>query len=552
MEPSLRSASKLPLWTWIVPLIIFALGSEIAIVFKTLFGSSIFYLPLAFGFILLHWWGPRVLVALYLNSLIFSSRFGVTLTGPLVATHVVAAGLISWLLFRKAAKGECRLNNINDLIKFTVLGLMIPVAVNSLYYPLVFRVNVANMQQYWEHAAFLWLADFTTCFVIVIPVLYFFSPVMERLNLTLRYSFHPSPTFPKSKLVTNDVLIVLMLLVILAFSVQFQTYWFLFGICTLYLAVRHGFEVVAIGNLLIFLLVYVIPFMIKYPLDYTTLSQNSLAGIHLGMALLYVSSVVVGRVISDLKYQDYVLVSKNRVLEMTNEELSKVNSELDRFVYSVSHDLSAPLKTVKGLVNISRIEQDPEKIKSYIELINNRIQKLETFISEVIDYSRSNRRELHFENISLKQMTTEILELLSDLHNQRETTIIQNFAIDQVESDKMLLKIILNNILSNSIKYRSKDEKIKHCVSISSEIRDGNVLVKVSDNGEGIPLELQNKIFNMFFRGTLTSEGSGLGLYIAKEAATRIQARIEVNSVYGEGSEFIVYLPLRPVSGISF
>lgn len=546
MNATARKIRELPIWTWIVPLFIFAAGSEIAILFKSYFGSSIFYLPLAFGIILLHWWGPRVLTPLYINSLIFSSRFGVTLNAPLVATHIAVSGFLSWFLFRKIAKGDCRLENVNDLLKFTVLGLMIPIAANSLYYPLVFRVSVPDAQHYWTHVSFLWLADFTTCFAIVIPALYFLTPFMDRKNLTLRYSMGPhAPHKTIEKLFTNDVIVVLGVLVILSFTIDFKTYWFLYGICTLYLSVRHGFEVAIISNFVIFLLVYVMPFMIKYPLDYSELNENSLASIHLGMSLLYVSSAVVGRVITDLKNAEDVMTNKNKVLEITNEELNKVNSELDRFVYSVSHDLTAPLKTIKGLVGISRIEPSPEKVRSYVEMIDNRIDKLETFISEVLDYSKSNRRELRFENLSLKSITQEVLEMHSDLYKNREIEIVQSFPVDKIVSDKMLLKIILNNLVSNALKFSRKEEGLKQHLSISSKESADGVLIKVTDNGEGIPGEIQHKIFNMFFRGTLNSDGSGLGLYIAKEAATRIQGKITVSSKPSVGSEFTLQLPFR-------
>jgi signal transduction histidine kinase len=541
-----RTIRKLPLWTWFVPLLIFAAGSEIAILFKSYFGSSIFYLPLAFGIILLHWWGPRVLTPLYINSLIFSARFGISLNAPLVATHIAVSGFLSWFLFRKLAKGDCRLENVNDLLKFTVFGLMIPIAINSLYYPLVFRVSMPEAQEYWTHVSFLWLTDFTTCFAIVIPALYFFTPIMDRANLTLRYSMAPhAPHKTIERLFTNDVLIVLGLLVILSFSIDFKTYWFLYGICTLYLSVRHGFEVAAISNLMIFLLVYVMPFMIKYPLDYTVLSQNNLASIHLGMSLLYFSSLIAGRVITDLKHSENVMTNKNKMLEISNEELNKVNAELDRFVYSVSHDLSAPLKTIKGLVGISRLEQSPEKVRSYVEMINNRIDKLEAFISEVLDYSRSNRREIRFESLSLNSISVEVLEMHSDLYRDRDIEIVKSFPIDKIVSDKMLIKIILNNLVSNALKFHRKD--VRPHLSISSKETDDGILIKVTDNGEGIPEDIQHKIFNMFFRGTLNSDGSGLGLYIAKEAANRIQGKITVNSKPGIGSEFTVMLPFRAV-----
>jgi two-component system, sensor histidine kinase len=543
-----RTPQRLPLWTWIAPLFVFATGSWISILFKTYFGSSIFYLPLALGIVLLHWWGPRVLTALYINTLIFSAQPLTEITTWLIATHTTACGLASWVLFRKMTRGDCRLETINDLLKFTLLGLMIPIALNSLYYPFLFQVTDQSIQKFWDHVSFLWVADFSTCFAIAVPALYFLTPVMDRLNLTLRYSLNPHMTSHKTleRLLTNDVIIVLSLLVILSFSVEFKTYWFLYGTCMLYLSVRHGFEVALIGNLSIFLLVYVMPYLLKYPLDYTSMAENSLANIHLGMSLVYVSSAVVGRVISDLKYSELVMLNKNKMLEITNDELNKVNTELDRFVYSVSHDLSAPLKTIKGLVNISRIENSPDKLKSYVDMIDGRVDKLENFIGEVIDFSKSSRREIKFENISIRKMMDEILEIHTDPHLHDKLEIIKDFQVDTVVSDRMLLRIILNNIISNAIKYSSHNGQ-NHFVAIRSEETNDGINIRVTDNGEGIPEDIQHKVFNMFFRGTMNSDGSGLGLYIAKEAATRIQGKISVNSKIGKGSEFIVHLPLRAI-----
>jgi signal transduction histidine kinase len=541
-----RTTHQLPVWTWVAPLGIFAAGSWIAILFNTFFGSSIFYLPLALGFVLLHWWGPRVLTALYINTLIFSDQSLTTFSAPLIATHTAICGLASWVFFRKMARGDCRLETINDLLKFSLLGLMIPIAINSLYYPFLFQVTDQSLEKFWNHVSFLWVADFSTCFAIAVPALYFITPFMDRWNLTLRYSLSPHMTPHKTleRLLTNDVIIVLGLLVVLSFSVEFKTYWFLYGICMLYLSVRHGFEVALIGNLSIFLLVYVMPYLLKYPLDYTTITENSLANIHLGMSLVYISAAVVGRVISDLKYSEMVMFNKNKMLEITNEELNKVNNELDRFVYSVSHDLSAPLKTIKGLVNISRMEHSPDKLKSFVEMIDNRVDKLENFISEVIDFSKSSRREIKFEKIGIRKMMDEILEIHSDPHVYKRLEIIKDFSVETVVSDRMLLRIILNNIISNAIKYSGNNEQ-RHFVAIRTTETMNGIDISIADNGEGIPEEVQHKIFTMFFRGTLNSGGSGLGLYIAREAANRIQGRITVNSKLGKGSEFIVHLPLR-------
>jgi signal transduction histidine kinase len=115
-----------------------------------------------------------------------------------------------------------------------------------------------------------------------------------------------------------------------------------------------------------------------------------------------------------------------------------------------------------------------------------------------------------------------------------------NLIPEVVICDKSRLKIIFQNLLSNAIKFRRKDQR--SFVKLSAKLQGDKIILSIEDNGEGIKPEYQPKIFDMFFRGTNRSEGSGLGLYIAREAAKKINANISVRSVYGEGSVFSVEL----------
>ena len=105
----------------------------------------------------------------------------------------------------------------------------------------------------------------------------------------------------------------------------------------------------------------------------------------------------------------------------------------------------------------------------------------------------------------------------------------------------MRLKIILNNLLSNAIKFQSP-QKSDQYIRVSSHATAEKYVIQVEDNGDGIKSEHKEKIFEMFFRGTQRSRGSGLGLYIAREAAEKIQGKIEVESEYGKGTLFHIEL----------
>ncbi len=286
----------------------------------------------------------------------------------------------------------------------------------------------------------------------------------------------------------------------------------------------------------IFLITYVIPLLIRSkPLTDLAVDMEFIY-IHVGTGLLYVFSAITGRVISDLKKVEEKLTRQNQELEVTNKEL-------DRFVYSVSHDLSAPLKSILGLVNISRLSNDYRETTEYISKIEASVVKLESFIKEILDYSRDKRQELSVEQIKLKELCAEILENLRFLDGYHSIQVDMRDLEDvEIHNDKTRLKIIINNLLANAILFQKKFPEHKPYIKISSRQVDHTVFLEIEDNGEGIKPGYQNKVFDMFFRGTANSRGSGLGLYIAREAALKINGKILVSSEFGKGSTFTVEL----------
>jgi signal transduction histidine kinase len=106
------------------------------------------------------------------------------------------------------------------------------------------------------------------------------------------------------------------------------------------------------------------------------------------------------------------------------------------------------------------------------------------------------------------------------------------------------LRVAISNLISNAVKYQKKFDTHEPTVDILSYEDSQNLFIEVIDNGEGIKSEYQDKLFNMFYRGTMSSSGSGLGLYIAKEATQKLGGHIQVKSTWGEGSTFRIQLPL--------
>jgi len=249
--------------------------------------------------------------------------------------------------------------------------------------------------------------------------------------------------------------------------------------------------------------------------------------------------------------------SERKLMELTNEvkeknrDLEKVNRELDRFFYSASHDLKVPLLDIKGAINSAMAEFEDERVLSHFELLKKRADKLDHFLQDVIDYARNAQTDLHVESINISQLCTNSFDNFTFVKGADKVSFEVN--VDpglEVEVDPVRLIIVLNNILSNSIKYH-RLEFNDPWVKIMGRMEDGKLMLSIEDNGQGIDEDLLPKIFNMFFRGTNQSKGSGLGLYIVKETVDRMGGSIQVTSKAGVGSKFIVRLPVKVIKNSS-
>jgi len=233
-----------------------------------------------------------------------------------------------------------------------------------------------------------------------------------------------------------------------------------------------------------------------------------------------------------------------RVVVEKNRELQKLNEELDGFVYSVSHDLRAPLSSVLGLVNIARLDPDDKSLNNYLDKMESSVRKLDDFIKEIINYSRNVRLEIEKESCNIKQLVVEIAESLTYMNpNERIKLKVECSDDLEVKIDKRRMSMIISNLLSNAYRY-SKDYISNPIVRIIVQYKSNHLILRVIDNGIGIQQDRIPKIFDMFYRAHETGQGSGLGLYIVKESVAKMSGKVDVNSELEKGTEFIVDLPV--------
>lgn len=247
------------------------------------------------------------------------------------------------------------------------------------------------------------------------------------------------------------------------------------------------------------------------------------------------------------KKQKIVLQEKvdqqTKELLNTNKKLTRINKELDMFVYSASHDLRAPLSSILGLTGIMKMENDPENKIEILNKIESSVARLDNFVQDVINYSKNSRLKVEITSFDPVILANDVFDSMK--YNEEAKTILfevnSEGADTEIGSDKKRLQILLNNLISNGIRY-SDDNKVERYIKIHFNIGE-QITISVNDNGLGIDKNHVNNIYNMFYRASETSTGSGLGLYIVYEIVSSLKGTIDIITEVGIGTEFIISIP---------
>jgi len=229
-------------------------------------------------------------------------------------------------------------------------------------------------------------------------------------------------------------------------------------------------------------------------------------------------------------------------LSLSNQELIKTNTELDRFVYSVSHDLRSPLTSILGLISfIEEDSREPETLEQ-VKMIRASINRLDGFIKNILSYSQNNRTGLETVKIPIKKTIHEIVDSVCNIKDAEGIS----FQVDIDEqhpfySDWQRFNTILENLISNGIKYHTKEVSGRY-LKLTGTSDNEELKLSISDNGIGIDAAYHEKIFDMFYRLPGTTAGSGFGLYIVKETLEKLHGTIEIQSEKGVGTTFNITL----------
>ncbi|MGC4020760.1 MAG: ATP-binding protein [Cyclobacteriaceae bacterium] len=221
-------------------------------------------------------------------------------------------------------------------------------------------------------------------------------------------------------------------------------------------------------------------------------------------------------------------------------EIERMNGELDNFTYHASHDMRAPLTTILGLVNLGK--RDPLSSQQAFSLIEERVKHLDGLLKDLTSVTYNNSR-LDQEYIELN-FNDEVNIMLNETElNNHE--IIFHKDIDQAypfSSDPIRIRTILRHLISNAIRYKRSNSG-QHFVSMKIKVEKTHVALTIKDNGVGIDWALKGRVWDMFFRGTAMSTGSGLGLYVVKAMVDKLKGTISLESTLDSGTTILVVLP---------
>jgi PAS domain S-box-containing protein len=228
-------------------------------------------------------------------------------------------------------------------------------------------------------------------------------------------------------------------------------------------------------------------------------------------------------------------------MQEKNQELIRVNVDLDNFVYTASHDLRTPILNIAGL-HALLMEQLKDKAgareKKILDMMNHSVKRLELTIRDLSEIAKLQKENEQRELLLFSKIYDEILKDLESLAHQSGVELLTDFRVSEIRYPPRHLRSIMYNLLSNAIKYASPERSPR--VKVSTYREEGAICLQVEDNGLGMDSRQQGKLFKMFTRMHTHVDGTGIGLYMIKRIVENNQGSIKVSSKEGQGSIFTV------------
>lgn len=274
-------------------------------------------------------------------------------------------------------------------------------------------------------------------------------------------------------------------------------------------------------------------------------------------SIMVVAVEVTEQVLARQKIEE-VVAQRTKELGEANFQLQETNTELNQFAYIASHDLQEPLRKIKtftGLMESSLVEV-PERTKSYIDKIQSSIERMQTLINDVLEFSLLSKEREKFGAVDLNQILKSVFGDYELLIEQKGAGIISG-NLPVIEAIPVQMNQLFTNLISNALKFSSKERPLEITITAKQlsldevrqyiELQENKVhyIIECKDNGIGFSQEYAKQIFIIFQRlhGRSVYEGTGIGLALCKKIVSNHHGSIYANSRLNEGALFVVILP---------
>jgi two-component system, sensor histidine kinase and response regulator len=235
--------------------------------------------------------------------------------------------------------------------------------------------------------------------------------------------------------------------------------------------------------------------------------------------------------------------NNSSTLVLKNQELKSAYTELDKFAYSVSHDIRGPLAGILTGIDYINLTDDIGEIRELLATMKKSLLQLDEYIIAMHQYYNHQKGQVHLEEIDFKKIVQENENIYSVFASSNSIEFTSSVTQNEIfKSDLVSIKLIINNLLSNAFKYQRDNESHKK-VSLIIELKNGIATIVVSDNGIGMEENESDKIFDLHYRTSSQKKGFGFGLYNLKGALMKLSGQIDVQSKIGEGTTMKVTLP---------
>ena len=247
---------------------------------------------------------------------------------------------------------------------------------------------------------------------------------------------------------------------------------------------------------------------------------------------------------ADAKLRDELVYRKQLIAELESK-----NAELERFTYTVSHDLKSPLFTIRGFLGYlekDALSGNQERLRSDIQRITDATEKMQRLLNELLELSRIGRLMNESQPVSFGELAHEVLELVQGRIKERGIIVHIQSDLPVVFGDRQRLAEVLQNLMDNAAKFMGNQTEPRIEIGQWGEDAEyGRPIFYVRDNGVGIQAEHHERIFGLFNKLDIKSDGTGIGLSIVKRIIEVHGGRIWVQSEFGKGTTFFFTLPIR-------